>query len=161
MSKQTVANGQVVSMEYTLRVDGKVIDSSAGGDPLEYLCGAANIIPGLEREMDGMSLGESKNVIVAPADGYGEVDEEAFIEAPRTEFPADMPLKPGIEMELTGPEGQPMYARVESAEGETVVLNMNHPLAGKELHFDVKVVGLRDATEEEMEHGHAHGAHQH
>ncbi|RJP61299.1 MAG: peptidylprolyl isomerase [Candidatus Auribacter fodinae] len=161
MTATKVTDGQVVSMEYTLRVDGKVVDSSEGGDPLEYLYGAANIIPGLEREMDGMSVGESKTVIVSAADGYGESDEEAFIEVPRGEFPADIPLKPGLEMELTGPEGQPMYARVESMEGENVVLNMNHPLAGKELHFDVKVVGLRDATEEEMDHGHAHGGHGH
>jgi FKBP-type peptidyl-prolyl cis-trans isomerase SlyD len=161
MSKITVTDGQVVSMEYTLRVDGKVIDSSAGGDPLEYLHGAANIIPGLEREMEGMSVGESKSVVVAPADGYGELDEEAFVEAPLSEFPKDMPLKPGVEMELTGPEGHPMYARIERLEGETVVLNMNHPLAGAELHFDVKVVGMRDATDEEMEHGHTHGDHEH
>ena len=161
MSGTTVTDGQVVSMEYTLRVDGKVIDSSAGGDPLEYLHGAANIIPGLEREMEGMAVGESKNVIVSSEDGYGEMDEEAFLEAPRSEFPADMPINPGVEMELTGPDGHPMYARVESVKDETVVLNMNHPLAGKELHFDVKVVGVRDATDEEMEHGHAHGAHGH
>jgi FKBP-type peptidyl-prolyl cis-trans isomerase SlyD len=161
MSQTTVTDGQVVSMEYTLRVDGKVVDSSAGGDPLDYLHGVGNIIPGLEREVDGMAVGESKNVIVSAADGYGEVDEEAFIEAPRSEFPKDMPITPGVEMELSGPEGEPMYARIESVEGETVILNMNHPLAGKELHFDVKVVGLRDASDEEMEHGHAHGAHQH
>ena len=161
MSKQTVTDGQVVSMEYTLRVDDKVVDLSEGQEPLEYLYGMGNIIPGLEREMDGMIVGESKNVIVAAADGYGEMDEEAFLEAPRSEFPADMPIKPGVELELTGPEGQPMYARIESMEGETVRLNMNHPLAGKELHFDVKVVGLREATDEEMEHGHAHGADHH
>jgi FKBP-type peptidyl-prolyl cis-trans isomerase SlyD len=161
MSKITVTDGQVVSMEYTLRVDGKGIDSSADGDPLEYLHGAANIIPGLEREMEGMSVGESKTVIVAPADGYGELDEETFIEAPRSEFPKDMSLVPGVEMELTGPEGHPMYARIDRLEGEMVVLNMNHPLAGAELHFDVKVVGMRDATDEEMEHGHTHGDHEH
>ena len=161
MSVTKVTDGQVVSMEYTLRVDGKVVDSSDGHEPLEYLHGAANIIPGLEREVEGMAIGESKTVIVSAADGYGETDEEAFIEAPVSEFPKDMPLKPGVEMELTGPEGQPMYARIERVEGETVVLNMNHPLAGTELHFDVKVIGLRDATEEELDHGHAHGAHHH
>jgi FKBP-type peptidyl-prolyl cis-trans isomerase SlyD len=161
MTATTVTDGQVVSMEYTLRVDGKVVDTSEGSEPLEYLHGAANIIPGLEREMDGMAVGESKTVVILPSDGYGEMDEEAFLEVPRSEFPEDMPLKPGLEMELTGPEGQPMYARVESIEGENVTLNMNHPLAGKELHFDVKVVNLRDATDEEMDHGHAHGAHHH
>jgi FKBP-type peptidyl-prolyl cis-trans isomerase SlyD len=156
-----VQNGQVVSMEYTLTVDGKIVDTSAGGEPLEYLHGSGNIIAGLEREMEGMSIGESKSVVVAPADGYGEVDEEAFVEAPRDKFPKDMPIKKGIEMELTGPEGQPMYARIERLEGENVVLNLNHPLAGEELHFDVKVVGMREATAEELEHGHAHGAHHH
>ena len=161
MSKQTVTNGQVVSMEYTLRVDGKVVDSSEGAEPLQYLHGAANIVPGLEREIEGMALGESKKVIVEPLEGYGEMDEEAYAEVPRSEFPDDMPLKPGVEMQLTTPDGQPMYARIESVEGETVHLNMNHPLAGKELHFDVKVVGMRDATEEEMDHGHAHGGDEH
>ena len=161
MSVTKVTDGQVVSMQYTLRVDGKVVDSSEGGDPLEYLHGAANIIPGLEREMEGMAVGESKTVIVSAADGYGEVNDDAFIEAPVSEFPKDMPLKPGVEMELTGPDGDPMYARIESVEGDVVVLNMNHPLAGAELHFDVKVVGMRDATEEEMDHGHAHGGHEH
>ena len=160
MSVTKVTDGQVVSMQYTLRVDGKVVDSSEGGDPLEYLHGAANIIPGLEREIEGMGVGESKTVIVSAADGYGEVNEEAFIEAPISEFPKDMPLKPGVEMELTAPDGEPMYARIESVEGENVVLNMNHPLAGAELHFDVKVVGLRDATEEELDHGHAQGGHE-
>lgn len=161
MSKLTVTDGQVVSMDYTLRVDGKMVDSSEGHAPLEYLHGAANIIPGLEREMEGMAIGDSKTVIVAAQDGYGEEDEEAFLEAPRSNFPADMPLKPGVEMELKGPDDHPMYARIERVEGETVVLNMNHPLAGKELHFDVKVVGLRDATGEEKEHGHVHGGHHH
>ncbi len=161
MNTMKVQNGQVVSMEYTLTVDGKIVDTSAGGEPLEYLHGSGNIIAGLEREMEGMSIGESKSVVVAPADGYGEVDEEAFVEAPRDKFPKDMPIKKGIEMELTGPEGQPMYARIERLEGENVVLNLNHPLAGEELHFDVKVVGMREATAEELEHGHAHGAHHH
>ncbi len=157
----TVTDGKVVSMEYTLHVDGQVIDSSAEGEPLQYLHGAANIIPGLEREMEGMRVGESKKVIVAAEDGYGEENEEAFVDVPRGEFPEDMPLNPGVEMELTTPEGQPMYARIDSVEGDIVHLNMNHPLAGKELHFDVKVTGVRDATEEEMDHGHAHDGHHH
>jgi FKBP-type peptidyl-prolyl cis-trans isomerase SlyD len=161
MGATKVTDGQVVSMEYTLRVDDKVVDSSVDGDPLEYLHGMGNIIPGLEREMEGMAIGESKNVTVAASDGYGEVDEEAFMEAPRSDFPKDMSINPGVEMEMSGPEGQPMYARIESVDGETVLLNMNHPLAGKELHFDIKVVGLREATDEEMDHGHAHGAHHH
>ena len=161
MTSKTVMDGQVISVEYTLRVDGKVIDSSSEGEPLEYLHGAGNIIPGLERELEGMSVGGSRSVVVAPADGYGELDEEAYLEAPQSEFPKDMPLEPGVEMELTGPDGHPMYARIERLEGENVVLNMNHPLAGAELHFEVKVIRVRDATSEEMDHGHVHGAHHH
>ena len=161
MTSTTVKDGQVVSVEYTLRVDGKVIDSSSEAEPLEYLHGAGNIIPGLERELEGLSVGGSRSVVVAPADGYGELDEEAYIEAPKSEFPKDMPLEPGVEMELTGPDGHPMYARIERLEGENVVLNMNHPLAGAELHFEVKVIRVRDATCEEMDHGHVHGAHHH
>ncbi len=161
MTSTTVKDGQVVSVEYTLSVDGKVINSSSEAEPLEYLHGAGNIIPGLERELEGMSVGGSRSVVVAPADGYGELDEEAYIEAPKSEFPKDMPLEPGVEMELTGPDGHPMYARIERLEGENVVLNMNHPLAGAELHFEVKVIGVRDATGEELDHGHVHGAHHH
>ncbi len=161
MSEQKVKSGQVVSIEYTLRVDGKVIDSSVGGEPLEYLHGASNIIPGLEREIEGMAVGESKNVVVSPEDGYGEVNEEAFIEAPRSVFPPDIPLRPGVELQLTGSDGSPLYARIEGVEEDVVVLNLNHPLAGKELHFDITVVGLRDATAEELKHGHTHGGHAH
>lgn len=161
MTAKKVTGGQVVSMEYTLRVDGKVVDTSEGAEPLQYLHGAANIVPGLEREIEGMALGESKTIIVEPIEGYGETDEEAFVDVPRSEFPDDMPLKPGVEMQLTTPEGEPMYARIESVEAQIVHLNLNHPLAGAELHFDVKVVALRDATEEELDHGHAHGDHSH
>ncbi len=153
-----VQNDLVVSMEYTLHVDGKVLDSSAGQEPLEFLAGASNIITGLEREMMGMKIGDSKDVVVSPEDGYGEMDEEAYMDVPRTEFPEDMPIRPGVEMEMSDDDGNPMYARIDSVEDDTVTLNFNHPLAGKELHFSVKVVGLRAATEEELEHGHAHSA---
>ncbi len=148
-------------MEYTLRVDGQVIDSSEAGDPLEFLAGHHNVISGLERAMIGMQVGDSKNVVIAPADGYGEYDEGAFSEVERSKFPADVPVKPGLELQLSDEDGQPMYARIESVEGDKVRLDFNHPLAGKELHFDVKVVGLRAATGEELEHGHAHDAGHH
>ncbi|MEW6030336.1 MAG: FKBP-type peptidyl-prolyl cis-trans isomerase [Chloroflexota bacterium] len=161
MSDSTVSDGQVVSMEYTLRVDGSVVDTSEGREPLQYLHGAGNIISGLESQMTGMALGESRDVVVAAKDGYGETNPQAFMDVNRGEFPADMPIKAGLEMELSDQNGQPLYARVESVEGDVVRLNMNHPLAGKELHFNVKVVALRAATDEERAHGHAHGAHHH
>lgn len=157
-----IMNGQVVSMEYTLKVDGNVMDTSEGREPLEYVHGAGNIIPGLEREMIGMAVGESKNVLVAAADGYGEDDDKAFMDVPREQFPKEIPMKVGTELQVQNQAGQPMYARIDMVGDKSVRLDFNHPLAGKDLHFSVKVVGLREATDEEKEHGHVHGpGHQH
>ena len=158
MSADSVQNDVVVSMEYTLRVDDEVIDSSIGQEPLEFLAGHGNIITGLEREMIGMKVGDSKDVVVTPSDGYGEYDEEAFMDVPRGEFPQDMPVEEGLELTVRDDSGQSRYARVDNIEGETVRLNFNHPLAGDELHFNVKVVSLREPTEEELDHGHVHQA---
>lgn len=158
MTTDSVQNNVVVSMEYSLRVDNEVIDSSIGQEPLEFLAGHGNIISGLEREMIGMKVGDSKDVIVTPADGYGEYDEEAFMDVPRGEFPQDMPVEEGLELTVRDDSGQARYARVDNVEDQTVRLNFNHPLAGDELHFNVKVVGLRAPTEEELDHGHVHQA---
>lgn len=151
-----VTDGQVVTMAYSLHVDGELVDSSEDGEALEYLHGYNNIIPGLERELTGLAVGEGKQVVVAAKDGYGERDEAAGMEAPRNAFPADVALEVGLEMQLEDQEGNPMYARVDEMTEESVRLDFNHPLAGKELHFDVKVVNLRPATEEELDHGHPH-----
>lgn len=156
MNKDTVQDGLVVSMEYTLSVDGEVLDSSKDAGPLQFLAGYDNIVPGLEREMVGMKIGESKDVLVLPEDGYGEFDEEAFMEVPRSEFPLDMELETGLELNVTDEDGQHQLAFVESFNDKTVRLDFNHPLAGAELHFNVKVVGLRDPTKEELDHGHVH-----
>lgn len=156
MSKDTVEDGVVVSMEYTLHVDGELLDSSDGQGPLQFLAGYGNIIPGLEEEMRGMKIGDSKDVIVQPKDGYGEFDDEAFMQVPRTDFPKEMPMEVDTELTVRDEEGNARYARVESIEGDNVTLNFNHPLAGDELRFHVKVVALRDPTEDELEHGHVH-----
>ena len=158
MSKDSVQNDVVVSMEYTLHVDNEEIDSSKGQDPLEFLTGHGNIISGLEREMIGMKVGDSKEVVVSPKDGYGEYEEQAFLDVPSRQFPKDMKLEEGLELTVRDDSGQARYARVENIEGETVRLNFNHPLAGDELHFSVKVVNLREPTGEELEHGHVHQA---
>jgi len=154
--KQKVKDGQVVSMEYTLKVDGNVADSSEGREPLELVQGAGNIIPGLEREMLDMVIGESKEVTVAAIDAYGEEDEKSYMEVPTDQFPKEIPMKIGTEIQVQNEAGQPMYARIDSIEDKSVRLDFNHPLAGKELHFAVKVVNIRDATQEEKEHGHVH-----
>jgi FKBP-type peptidyl-prolyl cis-trans isomerase SlyD len=156
MNKDTVQDGLVVSMEYTLSVDGEVLDSSKDAGPLQFLAGYDNIVPGLEREMAGMKIGESKDVLVLPEDGYGEFDSEAFIEVPRSEFPSDMELEEGLELSVTDEDGQNQLAFVESFNDQTVRLDFNHPLAGAELQFNVKVVGLREPTKEELDHGHVH-----
>jgi FKBP-type peptidyl-prolyl cis-trans isomerase SlyD len=156
MSKDIVEDGVVVSMEYTLHVDGELLDSSDGQGPLQFLAGYGNIIPGLEEEMRGMKIGDSKDVVVEPKNGYGEFDSEAFIKVPRTDFPKDMPMEVDTELTVRDEEGNSRYARVDSIEDDNVTLNFNHPLAGDELRFHVKVVALRDPTEEELEHGHVH-----
>jgi FKBP-type peptidyl-prolyl cis-trans isomerase SlyD len=154
--KDTVMDGLVVSMEYTLSVDGEVLDSSKDAGPLQFLAGYDNIVPGLEREMLGMKIGESKDVLVLPEDGYGEFDDEAFMEVPRSEFPSDMELEPGLELNVSDEDGQRQLAFVESFNDETVRLDFNHPLAGAELQFTVTVIGLREPTKEELDHGHVH-----
>jgi FKBP-type peptidyl-prolyl cis-trans isomerase SlyD len=156
MATDTVQNNVVVSMEYTLHVENEEIDSSKGQDPLQFLVGHGNIISGLEREMLGMKVGESKDVVVAPAEGYGEFDEEAFMDVPRSAFPKEMEIEEGSELTVRDDSGQSRYARVDAIEGDNVVLNFNHPLAGDELHFNVTIVGLREPTPEELEHGHVH-----
>ena len=161
MSTDSVQDGVVVSMEYTLHVDGKLLDSSEGQGPLQFLTGYGNIIPGLENEMMGMKIGESKDVVVQPADGYGEFDEEAFMEVAKKDFPKDMPLEVGAELSVRDNADNARTAFVDSIEGDIVTLNFNHPLAGDELHFHVKVVALREPNDEELEHGHVHEAGHH
>jgi len=162
MSRDSVQDGVVVSMEYTLHVDGEQLDTSEGQGPLQFLTGYGNIISGLESEMMGMKIGDSKDVVVQPADGYGEFDEEASMKVPRDQFPKDMPMELDAELTVRDDKGDARYARVESVDGDVVTLDFNHPLAGDELHFHVKVVALREPTEEELEHGHVHeGGHHH
>lgn len=161
MSTDSVQDGVVVSMEYTLHVDGELLDSSDGQGPLHFLAGYGNIIAGLENEMRGMKIGDSKDVIVQPGDGYGEFDENAFMNVPRGEFPKDMELEVGAELTVRDNADNARMAYVDSIEGETVTLNFNHPLAGDELHFHVKVVALREPNDEELSHGHVHEAGHH
>ena len=156
MSADTVQDGVVVSMEYTLHVDGKLLDSSEGQGPLLFLTGYGNIISGLENEMMGMKIGESKDVVVQPADGYGEFDEDAFMEVAKKDFPKEMPLEVGAELTVRDNADNARMAFVDSIDGDIVTLNFNHPLAGDELHFHVKVVALREPNDEELAHGHVH-----
>ena len=156
MAHDTVKDGLVVSMEYKLTVEGEVLDSSDEAGPLQFLVGYGNIIPGLESEMMGMKIGDSKEVTVQPADGYGEFEDDAFMDVSRSEFPADMELEEGMELHVTDEEGNHQAAYIAEFDDKTVKLDFNHPLAGAVLEFSVKVVDLREPTEEELDHGHVH-----
>ena len=151
-----VADDLVVTIDYTLTVDGEIIDSSKEEGPLDYLHGHDNIIYGLEKELTGLQVGDSKNVAVVPEDGYGEIDLEAMFDLPRDEFPEDVPLELGIELEITDYDGDTMFAKIVKVGKDSVQLDTNHPLAGKTLHFDVTIISLRKASDEEIDHGHAH-----
>ncbi|HUH96311.1 MAG TPA: peptidylprolyl isomerase [Anaerolineales bacterium] len=161
MSEQLkVDDGQVVSIHYTLRVDGQVVDSSDGREPLQFIQGMGHIVRGLEHELYDMKIGESKDIVVAPKDGYGEVNAEAIFEVPRAEFPPNVPMQVGTGLELRDEHDNPMYAVIDRVDDQNVRLNMNHPLAGKELHFSVQIANLRPASGEEVSHGHVHGGDQ-
>lgn len=151
-----VADDVVVSIDYTLTVEGEVVDSTEGEEPLEFLHGHQNIIPGLERELSGMKIGDSKKVVVPPGEAYGEVDPENVVDVPRSEFPTEIPLEEGTELEVKNADGEVLSATIAEVNGDTVKLDFNHPLAGKELTFDVTISDLRAATEEELAHGHVH-----
>jgi len=153
-----VADNLIVSLEYILRLDdGSEVDRSEVGSPLQFLQGQGYIIPGLERELYGMRQGESKQISVAAADGYGEFDPDDLEVVKRSIFPADMELSLGMDIPMRDAESDETYsATVTEVEGDNVTLDFNHPLAGETLLFDVTVAGLRSATSEELSHGHAH-----
>lgn len=151
-----VQDDVIVTLHYTVTVEGKIVDTSRNDEPIFFIQGKRQIVPGLERALYGMKVGESKEVVVAPEDAYGKVDEDAFADIPRSEFPPEIPLDPGIELQLSNDEGDELEAFIVSADEDTVHLNFNHPLAGEELHFSVQVLELRQATEEELDHGHVH-----
>jgi FKBP-type peptidyl-prolyl cis-trans isomerase SlyD len=152
-----VSRGKIVSLRYTLKGDdGDVLDSSEGHGPLRYLHGYDGLLPALERALEGMSAGESATVDLPAADAYGDHDPDAVIRASREQFPEDVELVPGLEVAAQGPDGMVTFRVLEVHEGGAV-LDANHPLAGQNLHFDVQVVDVREATADELAHGHAHG----
>ena len=139
----TIAEHMTVAMDYTLTVDGKVVDSSEGKKPLQYVQGSRQIIPGLERQLVGLRVGDTKDVTVKPEDGYGPVDPAAVIQVKKEQLPPDM--KPQIGMMLQGKtgEGRPFRATIREVHPDGgATLDLNHPLAGKTLQFKVKVVSI-------------------
>lgn len=153
-----IANGTVVSIDYKLHLgDGKVVDASEPGEPLTYLHGEGQIVPGLERELEGLGVGDARKVVVPPAEGYGDRNPQGLQPVERKAFPDDVKLEAGLELSAVGPDGEVVPFVVHEVKGDTVVVDLNHPLAGKTLHFDVTIREVRTPTAEELEHGHAHG----
>ncbi len=154
----TIADGKVVLFHYTLKNDdGDTLESSVGDEPGAYLHGSDNIVPGLERALTGHNAGDKVSVVVPPEDAYGDHEEEALVSAPLDAFPPDAELEPGMPLLLEDEEGEEHPYWIAAIRDEDVVLDANHPLAGETLHFDVEILEIRDATEEEKTHGHAHG----
>jgi len=143
---RVVKDGMSVSFDYTLKdADGKVIETSKGNKPLNYIHGQKSMIPGLEKQLAGMKVGDEKNVRVKPEDAYGPVNKNAFQEVPKEKIPANG-LKLGAVLAAKSPEGQVVPMRVHEIKEKTVVMDMNHPMAGKTLVFDVKIVDIQPSS---------------
>ena len=154
-SKQIAAD-QVVSIHYTLTLDGgEQVDSSRDGDALEYLHGHSNIVPGLESELTGRGVGDKVEAVVDPESGYEERQDDAVHEVPLDQLPPG--VEEGAQLQAQSESGEAIPVHVTGIENDVATVDFNHPLAGKTLRFDVEVMAIRAATEEELEHGHAHG----
>ncbi len=152
-----VAEKKVVSMQYKLTNDAdEVLDQSQAGEPLIYLHGANNIIPGLEKALVGKTTGDSVNVRIVPEEAYGTRDESKIQSMPSSAFQGVDKIEAGMQFHAEG-EGGPVMITVVKVEGDEVTVDGNHPLAGEALTFDVEITEVRDATDEELEHGHGHG----
>jgi len=147
----------VVFMNYTLTDDnGATIDTNVGGEPMPYLHGGSNIVPGLEKELTGLEKGASVKVAVQPEDGYGPVIPEAIATFDKSAFGEIEDIQPGMQFQAQGPEGQIQIITVKDITDEGILVDGNHPLAGQVLNFEVEIMDVREATAEELEHGHPH-----
>ncbi|MBU3069602.1 peptidylprolyl isomerase [Aestuariicella sp. G3-2] len=153
----TITAKKVASIHYTLKNDqGEVLDSSEGQEPLAYLQGFQNLVPGLENALEGKTAGDKISVVVSPEEGYGDKNPELIQELPRDMFGGIDNIEVGMAFHAETAAGQ-QVVEVIDIEGDTITIDGNHPLAGVDLHFDVEVLEVRDATEEELLHGHVHG----
>ena len=156
----SIENNQVVGIEYELKEKGgnEVIDSNKGQAPLEFIVGKGQIIPGLEKELIGMNVGDKKQITVPASEAYGEVNPDAVDELPKEQF-AGIDLQPGLPLYGQGENGETIQVVVKEVKDDSVVIDYNHPLAGKDLVFDVNVVNAREATEDELLSGQVGGGH--
>ena len=152
-----ISDKKVASINYNLKNNaGELLDSSEGADPLVYLHGAGNIIPGLEKALEGKQAGDTLEVTIAPEEAYGPVHEEMIQTVPRDAFDGVEQIDVGMSFQAETASG-PVTVVVVGVEEDTVTVDGNHPLAGQTLHFYVEVVEVRDASDDELQHGHVHG----
>ena len=152
---------RVIGFHYTLTDKaGTVLDSSIGDEPLYFLEDSQQIIPGLEKEILNLKIGDKKKIEVKATDAYGEVNPELVVKVKKTQFPPDAKLTVGDQFQVNNDQHSPVFT-IMSIETDEVTVDGNHPMAGKDLFFDVEIIGSREATKEEMSHGHAHGEHGH
>ena len=152
---------KVAVLNYTLKnKDGEVIDES-NDESFTYLHGARNIIPGLENALEGKQAGDKTSVVIEPKDAYGERDLEHIQRVPLNMFPPEVEIEVGMQFESDSTDGEPVIVTVTAIDAGEVVVDGNHPMAGIQLHFDVELIEVRDATEQELQHGHVHGSHGH
>ena len=153
-----IEKNRVVSINYTLTSrEGKIIEAVEGGETLDYLHGAGNIFPALEAVLEGKKKGDNLKVSIPPAEAYGDYDEDLILEIEKSRFEEDDKLEVGMEFGGQGPDGRYRVFTIIDVEGDKVKVNGNHTLAGQTLNFDVKIADVREATPEEIAHGHLHG----
>ena len=153
-----IEKGRVVDLDYSLHLgDGDVVDRSEPGEPLTYLHGEGEIVPGLENALEGLEQGQQRQIVVAPGEGYGDHDPKRVQRVPREAFPPGFVPEVGMELSAQGPDGEEVPFVIQKVEPEAVTIDLNHPLAGKTLHFDITIRAVREATQDELQHGHAHG----
>ena len=149
---------KVIGFHYTLKNDaGEVLDNSVGGDPMLYLAGSGQILMALDAAISELGVGDKKSVSLSAKESYGEVNPAFKMNVKLRQFPPGTDVKPGLQFRISNEPGSPMF-RVMNVLGEEVFIDGNHPLAGEALHFDVEITESREATEDEISHGHAHGA---
>ena len=154
MTADRIKDGVVVSLAYRLTVDGEELENAFPENPLDYLHGAENIVPGLERELAGKKVGDQLTVTLQPEDAYGEYNDENMEAVDRGDMPES--IEPGMELLLEDEYGNFFEATIKEINQESVILDFNPPLAGKTVTYDVEVVAIREADEEELAHGHPH-----
>ena len=153
----TVTKGRVISLDFILKNEqGEMLDQSEGSEPLEYLHGSNEVVPGLEKALEGRKIGEHVRVVIPPSDAYGEYEVSLVDEVSREQFPGIDDIQPGMQFQTQMDDGAPMIISITAVDGDTVVVDGNHPLAGMTLVFEVDIIGIREAADDEIAHGHVH-----